>query len=435
MKATKKLRSKEGRLAKNTVMLFLLTFSNYLFNFITVPYQTRVLDAGVYGNVTFAVSVMTYVQLLLDFGFVLSATEDIARERDNTRRVNEIFTAVMWCKVFLVAISFTVLSVVCLTVERFKSDVPLFLLYFAAFAAYAFLPDFLYRGIENMQAITVRSVLIKLFCTCMIFVFLKDSSQYYVIPILTGIGNIGAVIGVYIHLRRLGYGFVRVKVSEIVRSMKRSAFFFFSRIAAAVFTATNTFVLGMVYGSGAAAVGHYGASEKAISAAKQVVTPVSDSLYPYMIKNRNFKLIKKLLLIGMPIFFVGCTVVMIFANPLCAFVFGKNFYKAGDYLRLLAPVVFFSYPGMLFGFPVLSPMGLAKKVNSSTIYGALLQIVMLVGLHLSVGITPGRICVATCITEIFICAYRVITVFRHRHLLEVSQTESPEENTNKGTAT
>ena len=90
----------------------------------------------------------------------------------------------------------------------------------------------------------------------------------------------------------------------------------------------------------------------------------------------------------MPIFFVGCTVVMIFANPLCAFVFGKNFYKAGDYLRLLAPVVFFSYPGTLFGFPMLSPMGLAKKANTSTIYGAALQVVMLIGLYLK--IVDGR---------------------------------------------
>ena len=423
MRFSKKLRSTEGRLAKNTVMLFVLTFSNYLFNFITIPYQTRILGPEIYGNIGFATSVMSYFQLILDFGFLLSATEDIAKERDDTARVNAIFTAVMWCKVFLVAISVVILSVVCATVNRFQSDVPLFFLYFAAYAVYAFLPDFLYRGIENMQAITVRSVLIKFFCTCMIFIFLRDASQYYVIPILTGIGNIGAVIGVYFHLRKLGYGFVRVKPAEVIRSMKRSAFFFLSRISAAVFTATNTFVLGMVYGSDSAIVGLYSTSEKGISIAKQAVTPVADSLYPYMIKHRNFKLVKKLLLIGMPVFFVGCGTVMIFANPLCSFVFGSEYYDAGNYLRLLAPVVFFSYPGMLFGFPVLSPIGLAKKANTSTIYGAILQVAMLAGLYFTVGITPERICVATCVTECFICLYRVITVWRHRDLLRMPAKE------------
>ena len=85
-----------------------------------------------------------------------------------------------------------------------------------------------------------------------------------------------------------------------------SCFFFYSRIASAVFTATNTFILGMIYGSGAAIVGLYSTAEKVVTMAKQAITPVTDSLYTYMVRNRNFKLIKKLLIIGMPVLFVGC---------------------------------------------------------------------------------------------------------------------------------
>ncbi len=407
-------------MAKNTVMLFLLTFSNYLFNFLTVPYQTRVLGPEIYGNIGFATSIMTYFQLFLDFGFLLSATEDVSRNREDKQAVSKILTGVMLCKLALIAVSFAVLAVLCGTVKRFQSDVPLFMLYLAAYSLYAFLPDFLYRGIEDMQAITVRSVLIKFFCTCMIFVFLRKPSQYYVIPLLTGVGNLGAVVGVYFHVRHLGYGFVKVSLREAARQMKRSCFFFFSRVATAIYTATNTFLLGMIYGSGAALVGLYSTAEKAITIAKQAITPVTDSLYPYMIQYRNFKLIKKLLWIGMPILFVGCGTVMVFANPLCAFVFGKEYYGAGDYLRLLAPVVFFSYPGMIFGFPVLTPMGLAKHANLSTVFGAALQVTMLVVLYFTAGITPERICVATCVTEFFTCLYRVLVVFLHRDRLAES---------------
>lgn len=412
---------KNGRLAKNTVMLFILTFSNYFFGFITVPYQTRVLGPEIYGNIGFATSIMTYFQLFLDFGFLLSATEDIARNRDNKKKVNEIFTSVLYCKAFLIFISFIALTVICFTVERFRSDIPLFFIYLAAYSIYAFLPDFLYRGIENMQAITVRSVLIKFFCTCMIFIFLRDSSQYYVIPILTGIGNLGAVIGVFFHLRSLGYGFVRVKLSDVVHNMKRSCFFFYSRIASAVFTATNTFILGMIYGSGAAVVGLYSTAEKAITLGKQAITPITDSLYPYMVRERNFKLIKKLLLVGLPVLFAGCGIVMIFAEPLCAFAFGAEYYGAGKYLRLLAPIVFLSYLTTMFGFPTLSPLGLSNQVNLSSIFAAVLQIVMLIALYFTCGITPERICIATCITELFTCGYRATVVFLNRKKLSGSK--------------
>ena len=115
MKAKNRLLSKNGRLAKNTIMLFVLTFSNYLFNFITVPYQTRVLGPAVYGNLGFATSIMSYFQLLLDFGFMLSATEDISKNREDHSYVSRVLTCVTWCKAGLIALSFSALAVLCLT--------------------------------------------------------------------------------------------------------------------------------------------------------------------------------------------------------------------------------------------------------------------------------------------------------------------------------
>lgn len=149
------------------------------------------MGAKIFGNIGFAISTMTYFQLIMDFGFLLSATEDIAKNRSDRHYVSKVLTCVTLCKVFLVALCFGVMGVLCLTFPRFQTDVPLFFLYLASYSIYAFLPDFLYRGIEDMQAITVRSVLIKFFSTCMIFIFLKDSSQYYLAPLLTGIGNLG----------------------------------------------------------------------------------------------------------------------------------------------------------------------------------------------------------------------------------------------------
>lgn len=413
-----KLSSKNGKFASNTIFLFVLTFSNYLFNFITFPYQTRILGPEIFGNIGFATSVMTYIQLILEFGFLLSATEDIAKNRDNKKEVSKIFSAVTCCKFILIFICLAALIVLCTFVGRFKEDPLLFYLYFVAYAVFAFVPDYLYRGIENMKAITVRSVLIKMFSTIMIFIFMKEASQYYLVPVFTGIGNFVAVIFVLFHVHKLGYGFVKVSVKDVFDTLKRSAYYFISRVASAVYTATNTMILGFVFGSGSALVGYYSTAEKGISVAKQAISPITDSLYPHMVKHRNFALVKKLLIIGMPVLFVGCGVVMIIANPLCAFVFGEEYYQAGDYLRLLAPVVFFAYPGMMFGFPMLTPMGLAKHANRSVICGAVLQLSMIALIHFIWGITPEKICIVTCITEIFTCAYRAIVVFKNRHLMK-----------------
>lgn len=53
-----------SRLLKNTIYLYVLSFSTQLLYLITIPYQTRVLGAQNYGYIGFAVSLMSYVQLI-----------------------------------------------------------------------------------------------------------------------------------------------------------------------------------------------------------------------------------------------------------------------------------------------------------------------------------------------------------------------------------
>ena len=80
----KGIRPQEKRLFSNTVFLYLLTFSTQLFSFITVPYLSRVLGPTVFGKVGIAQAYMSYVQIILDFGLILSATR-IANITQNAR--------------------------------------------------------------------------------------------------------------------------------------------------------------------------------------------------------------------------------------------------------------------------------------------------------------------------------------------------------------
>lgn len=412
---------KANGLMTNTIMLYVLTFSNYFFNFITVPYQTRVLGPVYYGRLGFATAFMVYIQLFLDFGFLLSATEEVANFRNDKKAVSRIFSVVCWCKLILIAASLIVLLILCGSVERFRSDSMLFILYFVSTAVNSFLPDYLYRGLEDMKSITVRSVCIKLFFTVMIFVFLREPSQYYIVPLLNIIGNVGAVVFVYADLKkRVGVGFVKVSLKEVLQSLKRSSIFFYSRIASTVYSATNTFIMGFIYGDASPIVGYYTSADKLITTAKQAITPVTDSLYPYMVRKKDFKLIRKLMMIGLPVMTAGCIGVWILAEPICGLLFGNEFVDSAKYLRLLIPAVWCSFPAMTFGFPVLSPMGLAKYANISNIFGACIQIIQLIILYFAGGLTVEALCIATCITEVCTLSFRVLVVFFNRKKLNTS---------------
>ena len=109
-----KMNSKKGILLKNTIMLYILQFSTYLLSFIVVPYETRVLGPEFYGKLGVAMSIMVYFQLIIDFGFIWSATEDVSRNRDDKDYLRRIFSAVTLSKLVLTAISFVVLLVLLL---------------------------------------------------------------------------------------------------------------------------------------------------------------------------------------------------------------------------------------------------------------------------------------------------------------------------------
>ena len=188
---------KNKKLIKNTSMLYILTFSNYFFGLVTVPYLTRVLGPETYGRVGVGQAFSAYVQLVLDFGFILSATAEIAENKEDRDKVSRVFYSVLFCKIILIAISLIIVLGLIAITEYFRADWKLFLLFWLYIAVNSFIPDFLYRGLEKMEIITIRTVLLKSVFTVLVFMIIKDKSQYLLVPIFYALGALFSVIFVF----------------------------------------------------------------------------------------------------------------------------------------------------------------------------------------------------------------------------------------------
>lgn len=409
--ASKKIK----KLALNTMMLSVLSFSGYFLALATLPYQARILGPELFGMVSFAMAFGLYFQLLIDFGFTLSATEQIAKHRHDTHRVSKIVSMVTWNKLMLAFVSLVALAGLCVSLDPFKQDPLLYLLFALGYIFIALTPDYLYRGMENMKAIALRTVIIRAASIALIFVFLKTPSDYYAVPALLALGNAAALLYTLWDAHRKEVRFVRVSFKEFKDTLKQSSLFFYSRIATNIYSASNTFVLGLIYGPASHAVGFFTSADKLTSAAKFGLNPLIDSLYPHMVRNRDFRLIKKVLLLFVPVVAVVSAMVWVYAYDICAIIFGADFRGAGEYLRWLIPTALIAFPSMVLGYPTLSPMGLAKSANLSVITGSILQIIQLI-LLLAVGqLTVITICLATIITESAVLFFRIAVVLKNRH--------------------
>lgn len=405
-------KNKRNSLAENTAMLYVLTICNYVFGFITVPYLTRVLGPSTYGAVGFAQGISVYLQLVLDFGFILSATSDIAKARDDEARISHIMSAALEAKIALCIICFALILPLCLFVPQFGDSWQLIMLYFVYVVINCFIPDFVYRGIEQMRSITYRTVAVKGFFVICVFLFVKSPTDYLLVPTFYALGSLIAVVVVYKHLANT-FSIVPtfVGLGEVVGSLKRSFQYFVSRIASTFYSSLNTIVIGLVW-PGSNVLGCYSATDKVISAGRSVSSPIADSMYPYMLRTKDFDKLIKISLLGFGVLVAGIIPCEIFAMPICTVLFGEEYASASIYLQTLLPLIPISMLSYLYGFPALAPLGLSGVANSSVVVGALVQVLLLMGLAAFGALTVEGVCCCTLATEIAVLLIRLIAFTR-----------------------
>ena len=122
----------------------------------------------------------------------------------------------------------------------------------------------------------------------------------------------------------------------------------------------------------------------------------------------------------MPFIFVVCTVVFVYAEQVCVYIFGSEYANAAAILRIMLPIVVFTLPTYLLGFPTLGAMGLSKHANNSIIIAAIIQIFTVIYLIATSSISVISIAISTTVCESIVLIYRLIAVYNNRYKMDAS---------------
>ncbi|MFM1580598.1 oligosaccharide flippase family protein [Helcococcus bovis] len=402
------MKSEKKLLFKNTLMMYIMRFSTYFFGFISVPYQTRILGPDMYGKIALAMALMVYFQLIIDFGFILSGTQEVARNSDDRSELKRIYSSIQYLKFGLIMISFIVLTVFCLMVKSYRDDYLFYFLFFVGTAINGLLPDYVYRGIQEMSAVTYRIIISRTIFTALIFVFLRKPSDYMIIPVINAFGNLVAFVWSILYLKKTyNIHLVKVDYKTIKSHMLMSGSFFLSRIVGTVYTSMNLMILNYVT---PISKGYYAVADKLFSTGQQALSPISDSVYPYMVKNKDFKLVNKILIILMPVIIIFCSVFYIYAEKMMVFIFGADYASSGEIIRSLLPAAVATLPDYLYGFPVMSGLNITKHANYSVYISSGIHIIILLIAFRTGNISAVFLARLISFTTIIDLIYRVIIV-------------------------
>jgi len=326
-----------------------------------------------FGVVTFLTASVSYFQLLIEFGFNLSVTKKIAERQKDNNFIGIILSNTLFAKLLLFLVSIIIYSLLIPLIDILNQNIALTYLYMLNVFVMIFLPDFLFRGLEQMQIITIRFLVAKSISTILIFLLIKNDSNVIFIPIIDTIGSLVAVFLTWYQIKKLKIIVKFTSIRSVYIEIKDASIYFLSTFATTAFGATNTFILGIVALS-PVDVAYWGVSYKLINSAQSLYSPIVNSLYPRIAANKNFKLVKKVLLVLMPLIVLTTLLVYLFSNEIITTIAGNNYIAATPIFRALLPVLIFSFPALLLGFPVLGNIGKVKETTFSTIFSALFHI-------------------------------------------------------------
>lgn len=392
------MQSETKKATKNTSMLYLMNIAKMIFPLVTLPYLTRVLTVDCYAIVAYVKAIMQYVQIVLMFGFTLSATKDIVNARNDKQEIGKITGGVLEAKGILSIITAMAIFGLMLAIPLLRENPIYTVLAFINIVITEMLADFLFRGIDKMEVITIRFVVSKLISTLLTFVFIKNDTQVLLIPLFDILGSAAALILVLIEINKMEIKITRTPLVDALRRLKESAIYFASDMATTAFGALNTLLIGILVTK--TDVSYWSLCMQLISAVQSLYTPITNGIYPSMVRTKSLKFLKKILLIFMPIVVVGCVICFLLSNFIVTLIGGAQYTVAAPVFRALIPVLLFSFPGMLLGWPALGPIGKQKETTMTTIITAVFQVcglgvLILVGkftlIHIAIlrGITEG----------------------------------------------
>lgn len=402
----------KNKLVINTAMLYLMNIAKLVFPFLTLPYLTRVLSVEGYAMVSYVKSVMQYMQLTVDFGFLLSATTAIVAAKEDGKKIGAIVSHTILAKLLLSAAALAVLMGMTASIDLLRQNAAYVFASFVTVALSSFLVDYLFRGLEQMQEITIRFVTMKGIATALTFVFVRSDADLLWIPVLDILGTLVSLVLVWLRVRRYGLTFCVPKLKTAWTQLKDSARYFMSEIATTAFGALNTLLIGIMLPT--AQIALWSVAMQIISAVQVLFNPITNGIYPEMVRSRSAALLKKVCKICIPVLILGCIALYFLAELAILIVSGEKYLDAVPILRLLIPVLLFSFPAMLFGWPSLGAIGRVKETTLTTVISAAFQCAGLGVLMAAGQFTIVNIALLRCATEAVLLSCRLGFCIRFR---------------------
>ncbi|MDF2431626.1 MAG: hypothetical protein JWP44_1257 [Mucilaginibacter sp.] len=372
----------QKRLIANFFSLSLLQVANSLIPIITFPVIARIIGPEKFGALNFAGAVVTYFTLLINYGFDLSSSRSIAKNKENVVERNRVFSEVLFAKLLLLAFSTVLFTVLLMYVPQFSSQKKLLIFTYLVSVSSVITSNWFYQGMQDLYVVAIFNFIAKSLFTLSIFIVIRKEDDYILQPLIGSISAILVAASSFTWaIKKYGIAIKVVSIDRVLGLLWDERTIFFSGVVINLYTTTNIIILAIA--QTAKDVAYFSAASKMIIISQTLISiPLSQSLFPFIgerfgqSRTNGIDRVKRITpFITAFTFIAGVAIWM--ASPLIIYIFfGSAFTEAITVLRILSFVPLIIALSDLLGVQTMINLNMDKPFFRITLIGAILGLTL-----------------------------------------------------------
>lgn len=376
---------------------------------ITTPYVSRVLQAEGIGAYSYTVSIVTYFSMFGTLGLSTHGQLEVAKVQNDIYKRSVVLYEIFVTKIAMLLIA-TVAYYVCFPILGTYSS--LYTLLGINLLSTVFDISWFFQGIEQFKVTVTRNFFIKIFCTVLILIFVKDKQDLILYALILQGSTLASNISLIPALKQY---VIKVKLSDFhfSKHIKASLIYFIPTIATSVYTTLDKSMIGWITNS-AYENGVYEQAHKIEQILVTVVTSIGTVTLPritFLFKHNEADGIKKImdntiqfvLLLSIPMCIGLCAI----SSRLIPLFLGDGYNACINLVRIFSLLIIIVGLDNTIGKQCLVAMGRQQLFNRGVIFGATINLIcntILIPILKSQGAAIGSV-LAEGVILILFCKY------------------------------
>lgn len=371
---------KNKSLGLNAFLNGLKSVVNLFFPLITFPYISRVLSVSGIGIYNFSSIYVNYFILIAGLGISTYAVREGAKYRNQKEKIEKFASQVFSINLIATLIAYILLFLSLFLFKNLNNYISCILIFSIQILFTTLGTEWIYTIYEDYAYITVRSIMFKIVSIILLFILVKNPTDYLWYALITVFAAVGSNILNFIHAK----SFINIQITLKTKwkiHLKPILIIFASAVAVTIYVSSDTTILGILKND--YAVGIYSTSVKIYQIAQSLLSAILTVTIPRLAmlwgqkrrREYNDVLTQVINTLGILVLPASVGLIML-SREVVLIIAGYKFLPSVNSLQIITWAIIFSIFAWIFSDCVLIPAKRESKVLRNTLITAAINVIL-----------------------------------------------------------